>query len=92
MDEGFGAGTPVLLGCWGFSREGRAGEAGCLRGEGPSPLPCSELDTVLQRAAAVLGISRVISEGSHCTQIKKKNQTKLKERYFISILAKDDNS
>lgn len=49
MDAGFGAGTPVLLGCRGISREGRAGEAGCLRGDGPSPLPCSELDTVLQR-------------------------------------------
>lgn len=30
MDEGFGVGTPVLLGCRGISREGGTGEAGCM--------------------------------------------------------------
>lgn len=37
LDEGFGAGTPALLSCWGDSREGGAGKAGCVRG-GTVPL------------------------------------------------------
>lgn len=44
MDEGFGVGTPALLGCWGISREGRTEEAGCM-GDVTVPLllPYAEL-------------------------------------------------
>lgn len=66
---------------------GTAGLMGCFqRGKGwggrmpavivPLPLLCPELGAVLQSTAAVLGISQVIPEGSHCTQ------TNLKELYL----------
>lgn len=84
MDEGFGVGTPVLLGCWGISREGRTEEAGCM-GDVTVPLllPYPELFCREQ-----LQPWHLLSDFRRIPLRPKKTQMKLKELLFHKHLIK----